>query len=293
MNDLKDIFESKEERNDFYTAIIVILLFGLFFWWWLGQGSVDTVVPTIPETEVGAIAVSADMDGDGVLDMNDKCPNLPGIAANDGCPADTDGDGVYDADDKCPTFKGSVANQGCPADSDGDGIHDGVDKCVNVAGVEANFGCPADTDGDGVYDADDKCPNLPGVASNNGCPKVNIAEEDKSILLAAMRSVEFETGKATLKGASSKVLNTIGQTLSKYPSYKLSISGHTDNTGDPAKNMQLSKDRAKACYDYLVNMGIKKYRMSHNGYGQTSPIADNATAEGRQTNRRVAFDLNY
>lgn len=293
MDGLNNIFESKKERNDFYIAIVVILLFLWFFWTWLSKTAADVILPTVPETELAVVAAEVDSDGDGILDINDNCPDLAGIAANDGCPADIDGDGIYDSEDECPKYKGTLANAGCPADTDGDGIHDGIDKCVELAGVESNFGCPADSDGDGVYDVNDKCPSLAGVAANNGCPEVKIAEEDKVLLAAAMKSVEFETGKATLKGTSSSVLTSIGQTLAKYPDYKLTISGHTDNTGDPAKNMQLSKDRAKACYDFLVGMGIKKYRLSHTGYGQRSPIADNSTPDGRQTNRRVEFDLNY
>ncbi len=292
MSEQNNVFESKKERNDFYIAIGVILLFGFFILRFMGCDAISldqSNLPIITES----VEEIADRDGDGIADTDDKCPDRFGLATLGGCPADSDGDGIYDEDDDCPNYTGTLANKGCPMDSDGDGVHDGIDKCIQLAGVVENDGCPADSDGDGVYDVDDKCPNLAGVPENNGCPKVQIAEEDMTILQAAMKSVEFETGKATLKGPSTKVLSQVAATLKKYPQYKLSIEGHTDNVGDANANLQLSKARAKSCHDYLVQQGVKSYRMSHSGYGQSRPIADNGSADGRQTNRRVEFSLNY
>ncbi|MEO6540193.1 MAG: thrombospondin type 3 repeat-containing protein, partial [Ferruginibacter sp.] len=76
-----------------------------------------------------------DRDGDGVLDVDDKCPDVPGLASLQGCP-DRDGDGIADADDKCPDVAGLARYQGCPIpDTDGDGINDEVDKCPTVPGL--------------------------------------------------------------------------------------------------------------------------------------------------------------
>ncbi len=294
MSELRDVFESKKERNDFWIAIIVILLFLLFLWKFLFNTNEKSNLIEDVSADIALVEPLPDSDGDGIYDKNDACPTLIGVASNDGCPLDSDGDGIYDSNDGCPNYKGLEVNNGCPPDSDGDGLHNEIDKCPKVVGDKKNDGCPLDSDGDGIPDAIDKCPDTPGIAENNGCPKVKIEKQDITILENAMKAVEFETGKASLKSASYPVLNQIATVFKKYPRYKLSIEGHTDNTSDDLKNLTLSKARAKACYDYLVTKGgIKKYRMSHTGYGEKRPIADNATPEGRQKNRRVAFSLNY
>ncbi len=229
-----------------------------------------------------------DTDSDGIADNNDDCPEEAGPESNNGCPlADRDNDGVNDADDNCPDTPGAAAFNGCP-DTDGDGVADKDDKCPSVPGKTNLSGCP-DADNDGVVDSADKCPTKAGPASNNGCPEIK--EEDKATLNFAMKSVEFETGKNAIKTTSYKVLDDIAGLMAKYPDYSLSIGGHTDNVGADASNLALSEKRAKACFDYLVSKGVNPSRMSHAGYGETQPIADNSTKEGRQRNRRVEFRM--
>lgn len=108
-----------------------------------------------------------DRDKDGIPDVADKCPDVPGVASAMGCP-DRDGDSVTDADDKCPDVAGIVALKGCP-DKDGDGITDADDKCPDAAGTPALMGCP-DKDGDGIADREDDCPDAKGLAAYKGCP---------------------------------------------------------------------------------------------------------------------------
>lgn len=136
--------------------------------------------PNTPNgVQVDRFGCPLDSDGDGVPDHLDECPNTPaGATVNaKGCPIDTDGDGVPDYLDKCPgTPQGMPVNaDGCPIDSDGDGVPDHLDKCPSTpAGVEVDAdGCPAkDSDGDGVPDFRDLCPNTPkGIAVGpDGCP---------------------------------------------------------------------------------------------------------------------------
>lgn len=204
---------------------------------------------------------------------------------------DSDGDGIPDVNDKCPNLTGIEANNGCPSDKDGDGVYDNIDKCPTVAGVKANKGCPADSDGDGVYDKDDKCPNKKGVATNNGCPKVIVEKAEQEVLEKAIQAVEFDTGKDRLKRASTKVLDQIVPILKKYPKYNLAIIGHTDNRGKADQNMRLSQNRARACMNYLISKGIAANRLIARGKGDTQPIASNDTVEGRSKNRRVEFNL--
>ncbi|MEO6951089.1 MAG: thrombospondin type 3 repeat-containing protein, partial [Polyangia bacterium] len=123
------------------------------------------------------LVVPPDIDGDGILNADDLCPEKMGPAANHGCPdVDTDGDLIVDRLDKCPKDKGIEENGGCPdVDTDKDGVVDRLDKCPEVAGVPENGGCPdTDTDKDGVPDRLDKCPNEPetvnGYKDLDGCP---------------------------------------------------------------------------------------------------------------------------
>lgn len=229
-----------------------------------------------------------DRDGDGVPDRFDDCPDEPGPAANNGCPvADRDNDGIPDINDRCPDEPGPASTQGCP-DRDGDGVPDIDDRCPDVPGPAETRGCP-DSDGDGVPDDIDLCPDEPGLASNKGCPELKA--EVKEVLEFAMRAVQFETGRATLKAESYPVLDQIIQIMRQYPVYALRISGHTDNVGADSRNQILSEQRAKACYEYLASSGIVADRMSFAGFGRTRPIADNNTTEGRRLNRRVEFEL--
>ena len=135
----------------------------------------DDKCPDIPG--VATLMGCPDKDGDGVADGDDACPEVAGLIDFGGCP-DSDGDGLADNNDTCPNEAGPKANNGCPyGDSDGDGVADNEDDCPTIAGVARMKGCP-DSDGDGVADKDDNCPNTPGLASNRGCPEVKDADGD-------------------------------------------------------------------------------------------------------------------
>lgn len=229
-----------------------------------------------------------DLDGDGFRDDLDECPAEAGTKLLLGCP-DCDGDGIANELDECPTVAGLFEFNGCPfADADKDGIADEDDRCPEVPGTAYHDGCP-DTDNDWVSDADDRCPEIPGLRSNAGCPP--LPEAAKTVLEFATRNIKFETGSAKLKSASLKTLNEIAEIMQEYDYYQLTISGHTDSRGKDALNLKLSKERAAACYKYLVEQGVDPEKMTHEGYGETLPIGDNGTAAGRQKNRRVTFEL--
>jgi OOP family OmpA-OmpF porin len=151
----------------------------------------EPVIPPPPPPVV------LDRDNDGILDADDKCPDVPGIAALQGCP-DRDGDGIADGDDKCPDVAGTAKYQGCPIpDTDADGINDELDKCPTEKGFARYQGCPIpDTDKDGVNDEEDKCPSRPGPASNQGCPE--IAKEVIEKINIAAKNIFFATGSSKL-----------------------------------------------------------------------------------------------
>ena len=102
-------FKSKKDRNDFYIALAVLLFFGLLFWW-LFTGEKPVEMPEVAQAAVTEVV--KDRDGDGIFDAKDNCPDLIGVAKNNGCPLDSDSDGIYDADDKCPNYAGTVETNG-------------------------------------------------------------------------------------------------------------------------------------------------------------------------------------
>jgi outer membrane protein OmpA-like peptidoglycan-associated protein len=112
------------------------------------------------------------------------------------------------------------------------------------------------------------------------------AEIDKSGRVAVY-GINFDTGKATLRPDAEKVLGEILKLLTQDASLRLRIEGYTDAVGKPADNLQLSRARAAAVRQWLVGRGVNEGRLTSEGYGQTSPIADNGTESGRAKNRRV------
>jgi outer membrane protein OmpA-like peptidoglycan-associated protein len=99
--------------------------------------------------------------------------------------------------------------------------------------------------------------------------------------------VNFDTGKATIKPDSDKTLDDAAAALKAASSLKIEVGGHTDNVGNPQANEKLSAERAQAVMAALVKRGVAANRMTAKGYGQSSPIADNRSEDGRAKNRRV------
>ena len=247
----------------------------------------------IVPVEVPVIPVVVDRDGDGVLDTDDKCPDVAGLVNLQGCP-DKDGDGIADGDDKCPDVAGTAKYQGCPIpDTDGDGINDEEDKCPTVAGLARYQGCPVpDTDGDGINDEEDKCPTRPGTAANQGCPE--IAKEIIERVSLAAKNVFFATGSYKLLAKSFKSLNDVAAIMKADETLMLDIDGHTDEVGTNENNQVLSDNRAGAVREYLISKGVEETRMKSTGFGEEKPIADNKTAAGRAKNRRTEMTVrNY
>lgn len=105
--------------------------------------------------------------------------------------------------------------------------------------------------------------------------------------LFTLDNVHFNTGKSTLRPDSYKELNELYEYLSLKKEVRIEIAGHTDDEGEEADNLKLSADRAAAVKAYLVKKGISPQRIETIGYGETRPIADNSSPEGRQKNRRT------
>lgn len=236
-----------------------------------------------------------DSDGDGVPDSQDRCPGTPpGVAVGpDGCPPDSDGDGVPDYRDECPDTPPGVAvgPNGCPNDSDGDGVPNDRDKCPGTPpGVAVDSdGCPdvtapIDSDGDGAPDDRDRCPSTPAgsVADANGCPEVGER-------LIVLENINFDYDKAVIRADAEVIVDQALSILNDNPAMTVTIEGHTDSIASRGYNQALSERRARAVLDYLVSRGIEPGRLNPIGRGETSPITDNATEDGRAQNRRVEF----
>ncbi|WP_316810243.1 OmpA family protein [Pedobacter heparinus] len=160
-----------------------------------------------------------------------------------------------------------------------------------------------DEDNDGVANKFDKCPGTGSgtVVDGSGCPikvqreviketKVVVTEADRKVVDEAIKNLEFDLGKATIRSTSYSTLNKVAALLIE-KNFSLKLAGHTDNTGSMALNLRLSKERAESIKAYLVSQGANASRIEATGYGPNQPIASNKTADGRQKNRRVEFTL--
>lgn len=253
---------------------------------------------TMPAGEIEAELTAApqtkgDRDGDGVPDLVDECPDLPGFYRFQGC-TDKDEDGIWDTKDRCPNLFGAKENGGCPMkvnDIDGDGIIDDFDQCVYIKGLPSLNGCP-DSDRDGISDSEDHCPYLWGEKSSNGCPAQFVAASPQKSSVAYPRViVEFDTDQSLIRPVFFDQLNQAIQQLKAESTLSVVISGHTDFEGSVSYNFALSQRRSFVVQDYLVSHGIHPSRIQMMSYGETMPKDSNATTDGKARNRRVELIL--
>lgn len=162
-----------------------------------------------------------------------------------------------------------------------------------------------DDDHDGVPNSRDKCPGTPPntPVDANGCPPEPVPAPPVAEAPApapmpkqetiVVRDVLFEFNKAVLTANDKTKLNSVASRLkNEAPTAKLSVSGHTDSVGSDAYNKKLSQKRAQAVVDYLVSTGLDRASfVSVVGDGESMPVADNKTAEGRALNRRVEIQI--
>lgn len=106
-----------------------------------------------------------------------------------------------------------------------------------------------------------------------------------------LKNIFFDVNRFELKPESSTELDNIVQLLKENPTLKIQISGHTDNVGNPADNLKLSNNRAGAVINYLISKGIDAKRLSSKGWGETKPLANNTSDEGRAINRRTEMKV--
>ena len=115
-------------------------------------------------------------------------------------------------------------------------------------------------------------------------------ESVKGKTICAISDINFDFGESTIQPASYPYLNQLAQTIIKM-NCNINVKGHTDNVGSNDFNMKLSRQRAEAVMNYLIDQGVDKQKISYMYYGSSKPLSTNNTEEGRTTNRRVEFEI--
>ena len=160
-----------------------------------------------------------------------------------------------------------------------EGVTDATDQVESVVGsVEA-----VDSDGDSIVDADDLCADTDSQAlvDVSGC----------EVPMGVIAGLTFEPSQVSLAPDAEQVLDRYVDVLSRYPDVMVAVEGHTDNRGPAASNLELSKERVLTVVRYMVSNGINPQRIRPYGYGESRPRAANATAEGREQNRRIEIKV--
>jgi outer membrane protein OmpA-like peptidoglycan-associated protein len=159
-----------------------------------------------------------------------------------------------------------------------------------------------DEDDDGVFDRRDRCPDTPAntPVEHHGCPlpqypaSVKPAEpaEPEVITLSDAGDVLFAFNKSDLTPAAQSQLDTYMPKLQSADVVSIKVIGHTDSVGSDAYNQALSERRASSVAAYLLGMGLAPNKLTSEGRGESEPVADNETDEGRAKNRRVELHIN-
>jgi outer membrane protein OmpA-like peptidoglycan-associated protein len=122
-------------------------------------------------------------------------------------------------------------------------------------------------------------------------PEAAVAREGDKLYVALPSGILFDVDKTEIRPAARESIAKAAEVLVKYPDTDITVEGHTDSTGTTEYNQKLSERRADAVRDRLMRDGVPASRISIKGYGESDPVADNSTPEGRQSNRRVQLEI--
>ena len=120
---------------------------------------------------------------------------------------------------------------------------------------------------------------------------VTPTDDGRAILVNLPDGVTFDVGSATLRPSFRATLDQVAVSLRDYPDSLVDVYGHTDSSGSDAFNQRLSEQRAATVMNYLISRGVPAARLRSQGFGETMPVADNGTPEGRARNRRVEIKI--
>lgn len=160
-----------------------------------------------------------------------------------------------------------------------------------------------DEDSDGIFDRRDRCPDTPEntEVDHRGCPlpqypvavkPVEPAPQTEVITLSDAGNVLFDFDKSDLTPAAKAQLDTLMDKLRNADVVSIKVIGHTDSKGSDAYNQALSERRASSVAAYLLSQGLAPNKLTSEGRGESEPVADNASDEGRAENRRVELHIN-
>ncbi len=122
-------------------------------------------------------------------------------------------------------------------------------------------------------------------------PELRTRRERGRLVVTMPNSILFDTNSTALGPGARDRLNQVADILNRYPKTRVVIEGHTDSVGSESYNLRLSERRAESVADYLISQGVERFRITTIGYGETRPVASNATPEGRLQNRRVELKI--
>jgi outer membrane protein OmpA-like peptidoglycan-associated protein len=125
----------------------------------------------------------------------------------------------------------------------------------------------------------------------NRIPEAAVEREGDKLYVALPSGILFDVDQDAVRPDAREKLAQAAEVLKNYPDTFVNVEGHTDSTGSAEHNQALSERRAARVRDVLAASGVPAGRLSVRGYGETQPIADNATPEGRQENRRVQLEI--
>ena len=177
-------------------------------------------------------------------------------------------------------FTGLTITAGCASTPPRVTGTEGAGSASDVAGLSEDS---VDTDGDSIVDADDSCPDTDeqALVDDTGC----------EVRMGAVEGLNFGPDEVTLSGGAEQVIDRYIEVLNRYPDITVTVEGHTDNRGAAESNLELSKERVVSVVRYMVGNGINPDRIKPYGYGESRPRAANATAEGREQNRRIEINV--
>lgn len=275
-----------------------------------GDGITDSKDDCPDDKGLASFNGCPDRDSDGVMDRIDDCPDTKGLVQYNGCP-DTDGDNIIDKVDACPTVYGIAELKGCPAaELTHFNVETQVEKVKQAGGVYS-YGNAVETktakfklegyNADTVKTVFVTAPNLRGKNAYREADGffrfakeaevIILKEEEKQVMKKAFENLEFRSTSDVILSSSFASLNELAQLMISNPTWKLRISGHTDNVGSYDSNMNLSKRRSESVRKYLMSKGLAMDRFEVFYFGPDKPIAPNDTEEGKARNRRVEMLL--
>jgi outer membrane protein OmpA-like peptidoglycan-associated protein len=173
-----------------------------------------------------------------------------------------------------------------------------------IAGGLICYAQDGDEDGDGVFDRRDRCPDTPAgtQVDHMGCPLPQyppsqprpepVAAAPEVITLDDQGPVLFAFNSAALSADAQQRLQALLPKLSDPSVISVKVIGHTDSVGSDSYNQGLSERRASSVAEYLISQGLAPQKVTSQGHGESEPVADNDTDEGRARNRRVELHLN-